>query len=366
MLFMLQRLTPLVVTLAALGCSGKPEPPAANKPAAESPSPNQPAAIETPAEKLATETPDVPAPTPPPKQVDIALRDTVGRLARKEGTAWKIDEKADAKLDELGIAAADQLLPMLADSSADVRRGAAWHLLSLFDAGREEMVAAYLKLLSDDDRTVRGIALSAMPHLRPAQKVAAAPELAKMLARSDEEEQHRATAARLIGDAGNEAASLLPQLIKAAAGDTSPKVRAACLLAVSKIAPPSEAVSIFQKALSDQDASVRSAAFARLKALGRDAAPAIDDLAKLLEDPDDKTRLSAAEALVRIGTKSLPAFEKALESTSAGTRQTVVLALGKMGPAASPALPALNQRLKDDDPKVQELAKAAIAQIERP
>jgi HEAT repeat protein len=246
-----------------------------------------------------------------------------------------------------------------------VRRGAAYHLLSLFDAGREEMVAAFVKLLADDDRTVRGIALSAMPHLRPNQKAAAAPTLGKMLARSDEEEQHRATAARLIGDAGSEAAPLLPQLAKAASGDASPKVRAACLLAVSKIATPSEAVSVFQQALSDQDASVRSAALARLKALGRDAAPAIDELAKLLEDADEKTRLSAAEALVRIGTKSLPALEQALESRAAATRHTVVLALGKMGPAASPALPALRKRLKDDDPRVQELAKAAIAQIEK-
>jgi HEAT repeat protein len=296
--------------------------------------------------------------------VDESLRKAASQLARKEGSAWKIDDAARAKLDELGPEATEKLVPLLGDSSADARRGAAYYLLGRFDANNDALVNGFINLINDEDRTTRGIALAAIPKFKPAQRKAAAPQLAKLLETTIDDDQQRATAVRLLGEIGPEAASLLPQLAGAAANDKSPKVRSAALLAISHIASPADAVPIFQKALSDQEPTVRTMALQRLRALGRDAAPAVDDLAKLLEEKDEKTRTTAAEALVRIGSKSIPALEAKLESSSATTREVAVYALGKMGGVAAPALPALKKRLDDSDPKVKKLAEAVVAHIE--
>jgi HEAT repeat protein len=294
---------------------------------------------------------------------DSRLRQLVEKLARKEGGKWKVDEKVQAELEKLGPQAVDQLLPLLDDPSTDVRRGAAYHLLPLASS-RDDLAGAFADLLDDPDSTIRGIALSAVGQFKPAQKLAVAPTIARVLANKEDDEQQRATAARLLGDVGHDAAQLLPQLSGAAAGDASPKVRSSALLAISRVAEPAAAVEVMIKALSDHDQGVRLMAVQRLRELGRASEPALDDLAKLLADKDERTRRTAGEALVRIGGKSVPALTAALDSKSRDAREVAVVALGKMGPLAKPALPALKKRLADSDPKVKELAKITVLQIE--
>jgi HEAT repeat protein len=301
---------------------------------------------------------------PPPKPSgDPGLRGLVEKLARKEAGRWKIDEKAQAELEKLGPQTVDQVMPLLDDASTDVRRGAAYHLLPLA-ASRDDLAQAFAGLLDDPDATIRGIALSAVGQFKSDQKVSAAPAIAKVLARTADDEQQRATAARLLGAVGRGAMSLLPQLSAAAASDASPKVRSSALLAISRVAEPAAVVDVMIKALGDQDQGVRLMAVQRLRELGRDAAPALDDLAKLLADKDERIRRTAGEALVRIGSKSVPALTAALESESRDAREIAIVALGAMGPLAKPALPALKKRLTDSDPKVKELAKITVLQIE--
>lgn len=355
----------LLIALASLsGCGGRSEP-------TPQPKPVEPVVENTSAEPSAetspkTELPPVSVPPkvepPPQTSRDNELRSLVEKLARKEAGKWKIDEEAQVRLEERGPQVVDQLLPLLADESTDVRRGAAYHLLQLA-ASRDDLAQAYTKLLEDPDATIRGIALGAVGQFKPVQKTAAAPQLAEMLADKIDDDQ-RATAARLLGDVGPEAASLLPQLSSAAANDSSPKVRSSALLAISRVAKPAESVEVFLKGLGDQDQAVRLMAVQRLRELGRDAAPATDKLAGLLDDKNERIRRTAGEALVRMGGQSLPALTAALDSDSRDAREIAVLALGKMGALAKPALSPLKKRLGDSDPKVKELAKVAILQIE--
>lgn len=317
------------------------------KPKPETPSESVPAKVE---------------PQPKPNG-DPGLRGLVEKLARKEGGKWKIDEQAQAELEKLGPQAVDQLLPLLKDASTDVRRGAAYHLLPLA-ASRDDLAGAFADLLDDSDTTIRGIALSAVGQFKSAQKIAVAPTIARVLANKGDDEQQRATAARLLGDVGPEAAALLPQLSSAAASDASPKVRSSALLAISRVAEPAEAVEVMIKAFNDEDQGVRLMAVQRLREMGRTAEPALDDLAKLLPDKDERIRRTAGEALVRIGGKSVPALTAALESSSRDAREIAVMALGKMGPLAKPALPALKKRLTDSDPKVKELARITLLEIQ--
>jgi HEAT repeat protein len=364
------------------GCTGKPS----NDPAAQATTPTpepslepnravvppgdvQPLVEERPAKHVAPAASDVPSSPPPrverpPIQVDEAVRRAAGELARRDGTRWQVDEAAKGQLDALGPNGIDQLAELFGDSSADVRRGAAYYLLGRFDAGHQPTVEGFTRLIADDDRTIRSIALSAMPKFRPPQRIEAAPALARLLAQADADEQQRATAARVIGELGSEARGHLPQLAEAASRDESPRVRSAALLAVSQVAPAEEAVDVFRQALADREASVRSAALQRLRSLGRDAAPAVEDLAKLLDDNDERTRTVAAETLVRIGSPSVAALEAALESPQPRTRELAVFSLGKMGVVAQPALPKLRERLKDPDPAVKKLAEAVVGHLE--
>jgi HEAT repeat protein len=266
-------------------------------------------------------------------------------------------------LEKLGPQAVDQIMPLMADESVDVRRGAAYFLLPLA-ASRDDLATAFARLLDDADATIRGISLSAVGQFKPGQKSAAGPALAKVLVDADADDQQRAAAARLLGDLSNEATGLLPELSKAAADDGSPKVRSSALLAISRIAEPDAAVKMMTKALGDQDQGVRLMAVQRLRELSRAAEPALGDLAKLLDDKDEKIRRTAGEALVRIGGKSVPALTAALDSKSRDAREVALTALGKMGPLAKPALPAMRKRLTDSDPIVKELAKRTVLVIE--
>jgi HEAT repeat protein len=252
---------------------------------------------------------------------------------------------------------------MFTDKSPDVRRGAAYQLLP-FAASSDDLAQGYADLLDDEDATVRGIALGAMGQMKLNQRAVGAEQIAAVLARTSDDEQQRATAARLLSDLGKLAVPMLPELTKAASQDASAKVRSASLLAISRIAQPAEAVEILVKSLDDQDAAVRLVAVQRLRELGRDAAPAAEALGKLLESKDEKVRKTAAEALVRIGSPSLPLLTAALESKSRDTREVAALALGKMGAVAKPALSALRKLLKDSDAKVKQQAQLAILEIE--
>lgn len=359
-----------VVALIATGCGSRTEtPPAKPKDPVVEKSSAEPATV--PVKELPPPTsPDV-APESVPAKVesqpkpsaDAGIRGLAQRLARKEGGKWIIDEQAKAALEKLGPQGVDQLLPLMHDESVDVRRGAAYHLLPLA-ASRDELALAFAGLLDDADATIRGIALSAVGQFKPGQKAAAAPALAQVLSRSDADDQQRGTAARLLGDLGGEAQSLLPQLSQAATSDASPKVRSSALLAISRVAEPAAAVETMTKALGDRDQGVRLMAVQRLRESGRAAEPALGDLAKLLEDKDEKIRRTAGEALVRIGGKSVPALTAALGSKSRDAREVALTALSKMGPLAKPALPAMRKLLNDNDLNVKELAKRTVLEIE--
>jgi HEAT repeat protein len=369
--------------LVTLGCSKPAPPPAAQSPVAPAEAPaaessaDPSSADPSPSDAAAQQ----PEPAAPPSsaadarevspgasdaQVPASIRKAAAKLARKEGTVWKVDDAAREELESLGPEGSQQLVLLLRDSSAEVRRGAAYFLLGRFDANNDELAAGFTQLLTDADRTNRSIALAALPRFKPAQKGAAAPQLAKLIELSADDDQQRTTAVRLIGEIGSDAAPRVAQLEQVAADDPSSKVRAAALMAIAQLAPPAEAVAVFQKSLADRDPAVRSMALLRLRALGRDAAPAVDDLGKLLESDDAKTRNSAAEALVRIGSKSLPTLEARLESSAPRVREAALYALGKMGQVARPALPALKKRLSDSDPQVKKLAEAVVARIENP
>ena len=70
----------------------------------------------------------------------------------------------------------------------------------------------------------------------------------------------------------------------------------------------------------------------------------IPELIKLLSDPRRETRLWAADSLGKIGPEAkeaVPALQRAGQGRRAGDRQSAAEALGRIGPAAEKADPGL-------------------------
>jgi hypothetical protein len=96
---------------------------------------------------------------------------------------------------------------------------------------------------------------------------------------------------------------------------------------------------------------------------GEDAAPAVQQVAEALSDPDPQVRSAAAWAFTQIGPKAeaaVPALTKALSDSSPRVRNLVELALKAMGPGAAPAVPDLI-RVLNNDPVYYVRARAAEA-----
>ena len=128
--------------------------------------------------------------------------------------------------------------------------------------------------------------------------------------------------------------------------DADPKVRrrAACELAA--VQPPvAEARPILVEALGDPDFRRQTAvALARTRAVPAEAVPA---MVELLWEPQQSVRAEAVSALESSG--SVSALVKALQHEEGEVRELAVRALGRLGPAAQDAVPALTRALKDSD-----------------
>jgi HEAT repeat protein len=295
-----------------------------------------------------------------------SLRELAERLVVSDGKGgWRIAEQPATELEKLGPGAADDLLPLLRDPAAPVRRGAAFYLLGKFDPAKAEQVAAFSTLLDDEDQTLRGIGLSAAQQMRTKDQIEAVPRLTGMLtAMRENKPENRAAIARLIGSLKREAASAADSLAGAAADDPDPKVRAACLAAIVQVAEPGEVIAPLANGLTDQDPAVRLVAAARLRQLAAAASPAAKQLAAAMGDDDQRVREAAAEALIRIGADAVEPVTAQLSSPNLSAKSLALACLAKIGPAARSALPAIEKCKMDADPVVRKLAEAAIKRIE--
>jgi len=148
-------------------------------------------------------------------------------------------------------------------------------------------------------------------------------------------------------------------------------VRAIGVMNVDKVAT---AVPALAKLLSDPDLNVRLAAAATLEFLGdkaKDAAPA---LARAAVTGDVESRLAVLYVLQSMNPEwtklALPQVIDGLGHADPRLRRLAAETLGKMGPLAAPAIPALRRALGDEDqgegpgtPNVRSNASDAILSI---
>lgn len=347
------------LVLMAVGC-GKSAPP----PPAVTPAPVTATATDAP-EPDPVRPPTIAA-TPPAARpsADNSLRSLLARYLDADGQGgWHLNDKAATEVEKLAPQTA-QLISLASDPQIEVRRGAAFCLMAAFDSARPDQVTALIGMLADEDHTVRSIGRSAISQMQPADQIAAVPKLAALLAPNREaKSDNRAAIARLFGGLKRDAASALPELSAAAAGDPDAKVRAACYAALAQVAAPADAVAPLVKGLADRDPAVRVVASAQLRKLSSAAAPAAKELAAALADAEQRVRENATEALILIGPLAVEPLAGALAGKQVEAKKYALVALAKIGPPAKSALPAIEKLSQDADENVKKLAAEALKRI---
>jgi HEAT repeat protein len=110
-----------------------------------------------------------------------------------------------------------------------------------------------------------------------------------------------------------------------------------------------EAVSALTAALKDNDFFVRRFAAKSLGQIGSGATSAIPALEKALDDNRKEVRLAAGSALGKMGSAGVSALISLLRNENKDTeiRQLAAESLGRMGPVAHSAVPALTAVVKE-------------------
>jgi HEAT repeat protein len=168
-------------------------------------------------------------------------------------------------------------------------------------------------------------------------------------------------------DACEEAATpALPALIMSLR-DPDKFVRWTAARAIAKIDNPAAAVRALAKLLSEPDLSIRLQAAKTLKELGPVAQTAASALARAVASGDVEGRLAAMDVLQVIGPDmgkiAVPQLIECLKYPEARVRRHAATTLGGFGRDAMAAIPALRERLGDEDQDVRVHASDAMLQI---
>jgi HEAT repeat protein len=225
------------------------------------------------------------------------------------------------------------------------------------------LVATYADVLSRGS-SLRVVAVQALGELGPWAESGPPPAL--MAALDDEDPTVRGTAALAVARFRTGVDPVIPIFLKALgrerpASGNGPRssVRDLFAQALATIRPSPAAVPILAAALDSDDQEARRGAATVLGAIGPEASSALPALAKALErfkdveglysSTGDTSAGAITEAIVKIAPpeKAIRMLTGALRSPSASARAAAAWFLGKMGPRAEPAIPALIATLRD-------------------
>ena len=170
----------------------------------------------------------------------------------------------------------------------------------------------------------------------------ASPAISALIANLNADDEVRGETAEALGAIGEGAVKPLADALKSA----DARARAGAAMALALVGPAAkESAPAFPELLkTESDPAVRAALLSALPKIGLDPRAAVPLLIGGIKDDDERVRHAAINALVpmRAGRElSLAALTALLKDENAANRQRAARALGRMGPDASPAVPAL-------------------------
>jgi HEAT repeat protein len=278
--------------------------------------------------------------------------------------------RAARALGTLGAAAdlagkvVEALVDVLKSGEAPARVAAAEVLEGLREEARPA-IPALLERLADREGSTRFVAAWALASIDSTQAGGALPVLREALSHDDS--SLRRKGAQGLGCLGAAATDAAPELV-AAMADPKPGVRQAAAWALGETDLASaDVLSALRKSLDDPHDPTRINAASSLVVLRAGAADVLPALLAGLKHSDDLLRKRSAWSLGEIGgdlgKAAVAPLAEALGDSEADVRTNAARALGKLGAAAEPALPALRRAEEDPDPEVRNAVGEAIKAI---
>jgi HEAT repeat protein len=266
-----------------------------------------------------------------------------------------------AEIGPLAKSAVLDLTKLLGDKSEPVRNAAVFALGRIGDKNAAAAIAKIDKPADDYLHTLCTWALARMNPEDKQQQAAAVDLLAAKLGDKDRNAAHMA--ARGIAELEPAAEVIRPAMEKLLAGadaETADRIFTALASLGTKIMP------LAINALKDSSPARRERAMQVLAKVGPEAATAVPELVKIIQNPDAKHKIEALFVIGAIGPKAsaaVPAAVAALSHTDVQVQQTAAFALGKIGPEAKEAVTPLKKLAASSDDLVKLTAIWALLQI---
>lgn len=252
------------------------------------------------------------------------------------------------------------IIQVLKDPEKSVRMAAIGALARI--GTKEEALVALIEATGDEDSAVAKLAVDT---LEEGGRVGKAEIPALVEALKSEKPSARKFVFSAIGAIGPDAEKAVPALIKAL-NDKDENTRKRAAWALGKIGPKAwSAAPDLGKALDDKSQEVKRSAAIALGQLGTDGKPGVPKLIPLLKDKE--LHDDAEGALVKVGKAAVRDLLEALEVEKRFEfRMDLIAILGKLGPDAEGAIPALTVISTEDRFQgVRRAAKDAVKKIQQ-
>jgi HEAT repeat protein len=296
---------------------------------------------------------------------ESALMEEITLLVTQMSSDAAIERRAAAEdLDAIGLDAYPCLLHVLQHGDDVQQRGAATYFIGRVSPRDDQVAAALVEALADENAALRKAALQAIEKLSQDQIQPAVPALTRFAENTAEGEQYRIRAIRAIAKLESKGRSAAPAIIQLAQKGDTLNLRRASYHAVAKIAPKEMAENMFIEQLQGSDvAELRRLA---AKWLGQVVVSekTLTALVSAFGDDDGDVQMEAVNTLVAIGKPSVAELVRGLESPNVLIRRHAVVALAKIGHLATDAIPSLKKLQDDPDEQVRKLTAQALRLLE--
>ncbi len=283
----------------------------------------------------------------------------LARLVSDDATVAARAAEALGQLKQRAAVAVPSLIEQLTHTDERVSGMAGWALTQI-GAPPAATAPTLLKMLQRKQQVVREAAAEALVALgRPA-----VPGLVEQIRRPGREARIRAIG--MLGRIGKPAAGSILPLIRIQS-DKFGGVRSVAQAALDAIGPAQRRLlpSLLGLARHD-DARVRAAAIRQVGRMGRDGRAALPAMVESLADVNDAVQVEARDVLIGFGKRSVGVLAGLLADRRSFVRRRAIEALGKIGPAAAPAVVRMRLLVSDSDVAVRRETVRALGRIGTP
>jgi len=304
-------------------------------------------------------------PTPPPPE-PAALKPEPGEMEKLIAVikvGGKQSWRSAMRLKKLGPAAAAAIPALVEGLAADDVRGPTYAQAALAKIGTAA-VPALLATLKHEKAKARALAADALGQIKPAPREAIGP-LLEMINTDTDHSAFGAVQRAIISLYRMRPLDkkYLPVLIKTL-DNPNQFARGFAASNLSELGPAAApGIPGITKLLTDEGVNTRWAAAWALGEVADNSEKVVNALVKTFEDRDTRPRTFGIISLAKLCKDAPLQLIAALKSENATVRWCAADALGRIGPGAKNAVPALVKQLQDPEARVRKMTALALGRI---